>query len=82
MEKTPFDEIVIARLKGKAPDLSSIDPLELLSFAAREAYYHIRSRAPNIDDNDPCHDKARMASFVCEALEAAIERASAVPVSG
>lgn len=76
MERNQFDDLILRRLNGERPDLSEIDAAELLGFACREAYYHIRGRAPNITEDDPSLDKARCAAFVCEALEAALERAS------
>ena len=70
--KNPLDKIVIAFGRGESPDLSGIDPIDILSFACREAYYYIHSQAPNVPEDDPTASKSRCASFVCWAIELAI----------
>ena len=72
--KHPFDDLVLQGMDCEA-DPSGVDPTELLCFACREAYYHLRSRAPDIPEDDPIAGRARPASFVAIALLMALDHA-------
>ena len=69
-----FDQVVMQVLNGPEPaDLSACDHNEFAVFALKEAYYHIRGRAPNTPEDDELSSRSRCAGFVCAALLAALE---------
>ncbi len=62
------------RLRGlPAPELNDADSMAWLVFAAKEAYYHINDRDPDVSEDDPLAGQSRCASFVCQALLIALE---------
>ena len=68
-----FDKLVMDRLNGTNPNLHGVHAQELLAFACREAYVHIRGRAPDVRMTDVLAGESRSASFVSAALLLALE---------
>jgi len=68
-----FETLVVQRMNGNTPDVSNIDPSRFLAFAAKEAYLHIRGRAPDVPEDDELSKHGRCAAFVCAALLSALE---------
>lgn len=69
---TVFDKVTLDFMKSGSSEIQ-VDTLQYLQFAAREAYLHLRSRDPNVSEEDELAGQARMASFACSALLYALE---------